>query len=75
MSNIPRACSPICTITITAPIKPDAKPRGTPIEISAINPNITINESVPISIYFKSLAGSYCFSFGFFQSIIKLFTD
>ena len=36
ISNIPSACSPIFTnTTTTAPIKPEAKPRGTPIDIRA----------------------------------------
>ena len=45
--------------TITAPITPDAKPKGTPIAINTRSPKSTINDSVPISIYFKSFAGSY----------------
>jgi hypothetical protein len=35
--------------TSTAPIKPEAKPIGTPIDIRANNPTISIIESVPIS--------------------------
>ena len=35
--------------TSTAPMKPDANPIGTPIDISANNPTINIIESVPIS--------------------------
>ena len=40
ISNIPNACSPIFKNTTTAPIKPEAKPSGTPIAISANNPNM-----------------------------------
>ena len=35
--------------TSTAPIKPEAKPIGTPIDIRANSPTISIIESVPIS--------------------------
>ena len=50
---MPNACSPMYKNTNTAPIKPDAKPIGTPIEISNNNPTISIIESDPISILFQ----------------------
>ena len=46
---MPSACSPMYKNTSTAPIKPDANPIGTPIEIRANNPTISMIESVPIS--------------------------
>ena len=50
---MPNACSPMYKNTSTAPIKPDAKPIGTPIDISNNNPTISIIESDPISILFQ----------------------
>ena len=47
---MPNAWSPIYRNTSTAPIKPEAKPIGTPMEIRANNPIKSIIESVPISI-------------------------
>ena len=49
---MPNACSTMYKNTSTAHIKPDAKPIGTPIEISNNNPTISIIESDPISILF-----------------------
>jgi hypothetical protein len=42
---MPNACSPMYKNTSTAPIKPDAKPIGTPIDISNNNPTISIIEN------------------------------
>ena len=67
---MPHACSPMYKNTSTAPIKPDAKPIGTPIDILLV-----LLKVILYPYYFNSLDGSYCFSFGFLQSIIKLFTD
>ena len=50
---MPNACSPMYKNTNTAPIKPDAKPIGTPIDIRSNNPTISISESDPISILFQ----------------------
>ena len=49
---MPNACSPMYKNTSTAPMKPDANPIGTPIEINNNNPTISIIESDPISILF-----------------------